>query len=83
MGVEEHRHEDLVSKRGVYERFDGVDDRLADLTNATASIFKVLANLNERVGVSEASQKELEANQRKMLEILERIEGSTDQQIWL
>ena len=83
MGVEEHRHEDLVSKRDVCERFDRVDDRLFDLTNASASTFKVLANLNERAAVSEARQKELEANQRKMLEILERIEASTSQQIWL
>ena len=68
---------------GVHERFDRVDDRLVDLTNASASTFKVLANLNERAAVSEARQKDLEANQRKMLEILERIEASTSQQMWL
>lgn len=68
---------------GVHERFDRVDDRLVDLTNASASTFKVLANLNERAAVSEARQKGLESNQRKMLEILERIEASTGQQMWL
>ena len=71
-----------MTKRDMDERFDRVDDSLVHLTTATASIFKVLANLNERAAASDAKQVKLEANQLEMLEILERIEASTERQIW-
>ena len=83
-----HTHEELATKEDVYARFDQVDERfdrvedrleqvektLVHLNGTIASIMNVLMNLNERVTA-------LEENQRTMIQMLERIENSTNRQI--
>ena len=90
MTVGAHAHEELATKKDVDTRFDRVEERLdrveerldrvedtlVHLTNSVASTLNVLTSLNERVTA-------LEANQRAMLEILERIEDSTSRQVWI
>ena len=71
-----------MTKGDMDARFDRVDDSLVHLSTATASIFQVLSNLNERAAASDARQKKLEENQLEMLEILERIEAATERGIW-
>ena len=81
MTVARHTHEELATKSDVDARFDRVEERLdrvedtlVHLTNSVASILNVLMSLNARVTA-------LEDNQRKMIEMLERIEASTERQI--
>ena len=88
MTVATHTHEELATKNDVDARFDRVEERLdriegrldrvedtlVHLTNSVASMLNVWMSLNERVTA-------LEDNQRKMIEILERIEASTERQI--
>ncbi len=76
-----HTHEELATKKDVDERFDRLEERLAEsdykhtqnyaqLSNSFVSMLNVMTSLTERVG-------KLEENQRVMIEILERIEKST------
>ena len=95
MTTSTHTHEELATKKDVDERFDFVDERfdrvearldrvedrldqvektLVHINGTIASIMNVLMNLNERVTA-------LEENQKTMIQMLERIENSTNRQI--
>lgn len=76
-----HTHEELATKKDVDERFDRLEEKLAEsdykhtqnyaqLSNSFVSMLNVMTSLTERVG-------KLEENQRVMIEMLERIDKST------
>ena len=80
-----HTHEELATKKDVDERFDRLEERLAEsdykhtqnyaqLSNSFVSMLNVMTSLTERMG-------KVEENQRVMLEVLERIEKSTSRDI--
>ena len=83
-----HTHEELATKQHVDERFDRLEDRLAEsdykhtqnyaqLSNSFVSMLNVMTSLTERMNRLEERITKLEENQRVMIEILERIENST------
>ena len=88
MTTSTHTHEELATKKDVDARFDRIEERLervedrllslehtvANLASSLASLLTVFTNLNERVTA-------LEKNQRVMMQMLERIENSTNRQI--
>ena len=83
-----HTHEELATKKDVDERFDRVEarlDRLEEridrmevrldhLTSSLASLLNAYLGLNDRLTA-------VEENQRTMIQMLERIENSTNRQI--
>ena len=81
MATSTHTHEELATKKDVDARFDRIDGTLVHLTSSLASILNVLTSLNERVTALEQRVTALEENQKTMLQMLERIEASTNRQI--